>query len=878
MVPKWLLSSFGAVAIAACAAPGLADAPFSFDRAPGRLPKNVRPLAYRIAIVPDGTALRIDGTESIVLSVRTPTATVQMNSLNESLRDVRFDGVPVARTVSNNATQLTTISLLRPASAGRHTLSFAYTGRMETSPDGLFVQPYLNAAGRHAILYSTQFEATDARRMFPCWDEPAFRATFSLTATIPARWNSVSNMPVLHRVVHGALATTTFATTPSMPAYLLEYTAGDIASIEGKSGAARVGIWAVKGQQAHGAYALQNAKQILADYSAYFGFTYPLPKLDSIALPGGFNGAMENWGAITYEDLYLLLTPSSTTGDRQQVYAFQSHEMAHQWNGDLVTMGWWDDLWLNESFASWRSAKETDERNPSWHWWEVQDADKEQAMYADAFITSHPIHVAVRDELEAETSFDNEITYAKGQSVLRMLEAYLGSEVFRDGVRRYIKARAYSNATSADLWVGLSAASGSDVGRIASTWIDHAGFPLVSERASCDASGARTITINQQRFLYHGSDASHPHWSIPLVLRSGTTGPAQPLLLTQPNQTATAGRCDEPLTLDAGLVGFYRTAYDDATMQSNIAAFGTLPSADRIALLDDQWALAQAGRAPLATYFTLARAMGNDIDARAWAQIAHALETIEVYERRTGGYRAYVSYARSVLRPLAVQLGWDARKNETPDVTHLRQEVLLDLGLWGDPATVAEAHRRFAAFLKNRRAIPADAQSTILTIVARTADKTTFDELDAIAKSSKSEPELRRNYEALMSVRDETLAERALAIALSNEIPPQADNERSTLVTLLEDQHPALAWRAYMRNVARLLKPYQMDGPYILAVYTPEQYWNAAPLGEIEAFVKAHIPASYAKTLERGMARARFLAGLRQTLVPQTDAYLTAHR
>jgi aminopeptidase N len=714
--------------------------------------------------------------------------------------------------------------------------------------------------------------------MFPCWDEPAFRATFALTATVPARWANVSNMPARGRSVHGAFATTTFATTPPMPTYLLEYTAGDIASIQGKSGATRLGIWAVRGQQTQGNYALQNAKQILADYDAYFDFPFPLPKLDSIALPGGFNGGMENWGAITYEDLYLLTSPASTTGDRQTVYWIQAHEMAHQWNGDLVTMGWWDDLWLNESFASWRSAKETDERNPSWHWWEGLDVEKEQAMYADAFITSHPIHVAVHDELEAETSFDSEITYSKGQSFLHMLEAYLGPDVFRDGVRRYIKARAYSNATSADLWNGLSAASGSDVGRIASTWVDHAGFPLVSASAACDASGARTITLNQQRFLYQGTDPSQPRWSIPLVIRSGTNGPTQPMLLTQPNQTAPAGRCGEALTLNAGLTGFYRTAYDDATMKSNIAAFGTLPDADRIALLDDQWALALAGRAPLATYFTLAQAMGDDINARAWVQIAGALEMLEVYERRTPGYAAYVTYARSLLKPLALQLGWDARPNETPDVAQLRQEVLLDLGSWGDPGVVAQAQKRFAAFVKNRRAIPVDAQSTILTIVAKNADAATFDRLHAVAKSSTSEPELRRDYEALMYVRDDALAKRALTIALSNEIPPQADNDRVFLVANLNDAHPTLSWRAYTHNVDRLLKPYQSDIPNILAVYVPAGYWNSAPLATIEAFVKPRIPASYRKTLDRGMARARFSVALRKTLIPGTDAYLAGRQ
>jgi aminopeptidase N len=326
-------------------------------------------------------------------------------------------------------------------------------------------------------------------------------------------------------------------------------------------------VWAVRGQERGGAVALANAEQILADYNDYFGVKFPLPKLDSLAIPGGFNGAMENWGAIVYDDEYLLFTPSSTIDDRQNIYSTQAHEMAHQWNGDLVTMGWWDDLWLNESFASWRSAKETAERNPAWKWWEGQDGNKEYAMNADARSTSHPIRVHITNELEAETAFDSEITYAKGQAFLRMLEAYLGPNVFRDGVRRYIKARAYSNATAADLWAGLSQASHVDVGRLASTWVDRPGFPLVSVRASCDAAGNRTIALGQERFLFSGTDASHTRWMIPLSIRSGATGPATEMLLTKADATAAAGRCGEPLAVNADLLGFFRATYDDATLK-----------------------------------------------------------------------------------------------------------------------------------------------------------------------------------------------------------------------------------------------------------------------------------------------------------------------
>ncbi len=396
------------------------------------------------------------------------------NSLNETLRDVRLDGKPVRSVDSDNHRQLTAVTLAAPASVGPHQLSFSYEGKIESAPQGLFLQRYSKPGDPHAFLLSTEMEPTDARRVFPCWDEPAFRASFRLTVTVPTSWATISNMPAVSRVVHGALATTIFGRTPRMPSYLVEFSGGDLRSLQSRQDGVRLGIWAVSGRQRDGAYALANARVILSDYNRYFDYRYPLPKLDSIAIPGGISGAMENWGAITYTQDELLAAPAATLAQRQDIFDTQAHEMAHQWNGDLVTMGWWDDLWLNESFASWMSAKETALRNPSWKWWEVQDGDKEEAMSADAQPSSHPIEQQVTDELQASNAFDPLITYSKGQAVLRMLEAYLGPDTFRDGLRRYVKARAYSNAAAGDLWRALSAASGRDVAQVAAP-MDRAG-------------------------------------------------------------------------------------------------------------------------------------------------------------------------------------------------------------------------------------------------------------------------------------------------------------------------------------------------------------------------------------------------------------------
>jgi aminopeptidase N len=537
-------------------------------------------------------------------------------------------------------------------------------------------------------------------------------------------------------------------------------------------------------------------------------------------------------------------------------------------------MAWWDDIWLNESFASWMAAKETDLRNPDWKWSEAQDEDKEDAMSADARVTSHPIQQHVTDELQATSAFDPQITYSKGQAILRMFEAFLGADTFRAGIRSYIKAFAFSNATTGDLWNALNSSSGEDVRAIAAGWTEQAGFPLVNIAASCDAAGARTLTLSQKRFLLQGVDKDNASWKIPLQIRSGSDSAPNSLLLTRQNQTARAGRCDEPLSVNAGALGFYRARYDAATLAINTKNFGRLADSDRIVLLDDQWALVESGVDPLPTYLALASAMGSDLDTRAWLQIASALATIEYAERGAGGHDAFAMFARSLLKPALEQLGWNSKPNETPAVQTLRRSVIRELGTLADPGVIDEARKRFAAFLSDHKSISPDDQGVILYIVAQDADTTTFANLHAVARTAKDETEMRRYYAALMAVRDPVLAQQAAEIALSAEIPPQADSLRLQLLRRLADRHQRLSWQVFIANSERVLKPFAANAPLFVAQYIPEAYWNEMPLAEVEAWVRAHVPAEMGPNVDRGMESARFRLAEKGRLVRDADAYL----
>jgi aminopeptidase N len=850
-------------------------APFSFESAPGRLPKNVVPLSYDVAIVPDVDALRFTGTESVRLQFRAATATVQFNSLNETLSDVRLDGKPVKSVTSNDAEQLSTVTLRKPVS-GLHSLSFSYSGKIETQPQGLFAQKYRESGGGQAILLSTQMEPTDARRMFPCWDEPSFRAFFHLTVTVPKSWATVGNMPIARRTVHRESARVSFQRSPKMPSYLVEFTAGDMREVSAARGGTQFGVWAVAGHEQDGAVALASAQDILADYNDYFAHPYPLPKLDSIAVPGGFSGAMENWGAITYNEQVLLVGPSSTMQNRQTVFSIQAHEMAHQWFGDLVTMGWWDDTWLNESFASWLAAKETAARYPKWRWWEQEDESRESAMAADARATSHAIEQHVTNELEALNSFDSDITYSKGEALLRMLEAYIGEDVFRQGIRTYIESRAYSNAAAADLWNALGQASGKNIPAVAAPWIEKPGFPLVSVTAACDSSGNRSVTLSQKRFLLNGAGANGAQWQVPLRIRSGSAAPRNVLLDTEEQKTA-AGRCDEALSVNADAVGYYRVQYDADTLAVNTRLFTSAVDGDRIALLDDQWALVGSGAASLQNFLALASAMGADRDARAWQQIVRALAIIEYAERGSPGYQAFAAYARALIKPAADELGWDAAPQETPDVGDLRGTLLRDLSRWDDQATIGEARRRFAAFVRDPHGVSADAQATLLAIVGQNADAVTFAQLHTLAKNAKDDTFAQRCYVAMARVRDPDLARQVVQIALSDELPPQANNLGLRLILTLAREHPRLSWDSYIANQDELMKSVASEGrPLVIAEQTPAAYWDALPLDQLEAWARANIPKGASDNLARGMETAQHMAAQKLALVKAADAYLAS--
>ncbi|MET0220325.1 MAG: M1 family metallopeptidase, partial [Tardiphaga sp.] len=398
-----------------------AERPFSFDAAPGKLPKTTVPVRYDIELTPDLARLTIAGHETVALELSQPVSRITLNAVNIAIDEATVDdGAQRATVALDAAAETATLSFPQILPAGTHRLSLHFASRINSFDRGLFFADYPTRDGTRRMV-SSQLEAADARRIFPCWDEPAFKASFALTVTVPQSFLAVSNMPVSHEEQAAPdLKRVSFAPTPKMSSYLFVLTAGELERITADAGGVEVGVVTTKGKSEKGRFALDEAVRLLSYYNDYFGVAFPLPKLDLIAVPGGYGGAMENWGGITFFESRLLFDSNTDAdGARRDIFSIVAHEMAHQWFGDLVTMGWWDNIWLNEGFASWMQAKAAERFYPQWRTW-LNGSGKQFAMTLDARRTSHPVQQPVADDSEATAAFDA-ITYNKGQALIRML-------------------------------------------------------------------------------------------------------------------------------------------------------------------------------------------------------------------------------------------------------------------------------------------------------------------------------------------------------------------------------------------------------------------------------------------------------------------------
>ncbi|MDQ2879130.1 MAG: M1 family metallopeptidase [Pseudomonadota bacterium] len=761
--------------------------------AQGRLPTDVAPLAYDISVKPDAKAMTFSGSETVSIAVSKATRTIQLNAADLKISRATFDGAP-APFALNAADQTLTVTLPTAASAGTHMMSFAWTGTINTSAAGFFAIDYTNKDGSAGRMLATQFEAPDARRFAPMWDEPGFKARFTLNTVSRGDQTAFSNMPAAQVTRQGdGTKLYRFQQSPLMSSYLLFLGMGDVERKTVMEGKTEIGIITRRDVVDQGDYALSQAKRLLAYYNDYFGRPYPLPKLDMIAAPGSsqFFGAMENWGAILYFEPEVLFDPKrATQSGRERIYIVVAHEMAHQWFGDLVTMKWWDDLWLNEGFASWMENKTSSELNPTWDAKATAvSEDREGALGIDATAATHPIIRQVTTVDQIGEAFDT-ITYQKGQAVIGMMESTLGPDVFRAGIRRYMAKYNHRNTDTDQLWAELSAASGKPVATVAHDFTLQGGVPLVTLTGEKCVGGMTQATLTQGRFGYDAPSKKRQVWHVPLTM-SVIGGPVKSAIVSGAAPTTVPVQGCGTLVLNRGKQSYLRVMYDDAAHAALVRDFGKLELTDQLGTLGDDYALALSGDQRLTRYLAVQEKVRADANPLLWSAIDGHLGGMVGLFARTPLEKPLRERARVMLSPILARVGYSAEPDESPLVTNLRETLIDTLGADGDETVLAKSRAYFARLRHDPNAIPPAIRSPILNTFARNATPAEWDALLALTIAEKN-PVTRNSYVSLLGEpRDDALANRALALLSGDDFTAQ---QKAGLLSAIARGHPDVAF------------------------------------------------------------------------------------
>jgi aminopeptidase N len=848
-----------------------------------QLPRTARPTHYALSITPDAKAARFDARVTISIELLTASSSLTLNAAELSFTRAQLlpaggKGAPLdARVTLDAKNETATFSFEQPLAKGNYRLQLDYSGKIGTQAEGLFSLDYDSAEGKQRALY-TQFENSAARRMIPSWDEPGYKATFALEATVPAHDMAVSNMPIVTTTpLADGRQRVTFAQSPKMSTYLLFFGLGQFERATTMVDGTELGVITKKGVLAQAKFALDASAAVLREYNAYFGVRYPLPKLDNIAAPGrsNFFGAMENWGAIlTFEYTMLLDPATSTQGDKQGAFTVAAHEMAHQWFGDLVTMDWWDELWLNEGFASWMEGRTTARLHPEWKSSIDAVGVRENAMGADSIATSHPVVQHVATVEQASQAFDS-ITYSKGQAVIGMLENYVGEKAWRSGVRAYMKAHAYGSTRSDDLWREVEKAAGKPITDIAHDFTLQAGVPLIRVESVDCVAGKSVVALTQGQFSRDQPDKKPLAWRVPVSVQLGVDGPVVRTLVTGGKAKVRLPGCG-PVLVNAGQSGYYRTVYAPKAFAALAGQFARLAPIDQLGLLTDSWALGFAGLQPLSDFLDLAAATPLSAQPGVWSNITGAFGTIHAhYEADPARQQRFARFAIGRLAPLMNQLGWIARAGEAETVAPLRQQLIGALSDLGDVATIAEARRRFALRDSDPSALPPALRKIVTGVVARAADESTWNALRSSAQEEKSAMTKNRLYTLLAISKDEALAKRALALALTEEpgltISPG-------MIGAVSGAHPDLAFDFALSNMDKVNGLVEANARASFIPQLGAGSADPAMIEKIKAYASANLAPGSRRGADSAVVRINYRIKVRAERLPEIDAWLARQK
>lgn len=833
------------------------------------LPDNAVPVSYDLTISPHATDKTFVGKISITVNLKKAAQDISFNAADLKFSKVSLVGTKDSPKLSyDEKSETETLHFSTALKAGPHVLQIDYSGKIYDSAAGLFALPYETAGKKHVALY-TQFENSDARRFMPCWDEPGIKAVYHLSAILPKDEMAVSNMPVAETKDMGKdYKIVRFAPTPKMSSYLLFYAQGDFERVHHMVDGVDVGVIVKRGDMNKASYALDTASKVLPYYNAYFGTKYPLPKMDLIAAPGGsqFFSAMENWGAIFYFERAVLFDPkNSSESDKRRVFITIAHEMAHQWFGDLVTMAWWDNLWLNEGFASWMENKAADHFNPNWHVWRDAVRGSGFAMDIDSKPGTHPIIQDIKDVAQASQAFDA-ITYVKGQSVIRMLESYIGEQPFRDGVRAYIKKHAYANTVSDDLWTEMDKTTKVPVSEIAHDFTLNPGVPLVKAEAT---KGGMKLSV--LRFHASGAKPSDVKWHVPVVITDlkgkeiwrGQVTPGADQTVAVPE--------DVTAIINPGHTGYYRVQYGPKLMVRLAGHFSQLSPTDQMALMSDSAALGGSGDLPVTASLALTGAVGPHFDPQVQAMAASRFSGLDTNADGLDFQPLLRAYAIRHLQPMLDATGWDAKAGEDGNVAQLRPQLISALGRFGDKAVISEARKRFAAYQKDRSVLRGGLRQAVLSVVADQADRRMWNALHMLAKTAPDAMTKQQDYVLLGAAQDKALAGKAMELTLTGEVPVTV---RPSILRVVSATYPEMAFDFALKHKKTIDGWLETSsrGQYYAGLASASK--TQEMVGKIRVYSEKYIPATDRGAEERIIAGIEHTIAVREKRMPAVAAWL----
>jgi aminopeptidase N len=845
-----------------------------------RLPEIARPDNYKLTFAPDLDKAKFEGDETMTIRVLKATSEITLNAVDIDFHEITITSggsTQKAKVTPEKDKEMVVLSVEKPLAAGPATVHITYTGILNDEMRGL----YLGKDDKGRKYAASQFEATDARRAFPSFDEPDYKATFDITAVADKDQVAISNYKVVSDTPGpGDKHTVKFATTAKMSSYLAALIVGNFEYIEGSVDGIPIRVYSTPGKKEMGKFALEAAEYIVGYYDKYFGIKYPYGKLDLIGLPDFSAGAMENVGCITFREVLLQIDEKQGSIDlKKTIASVTAHEIAHMWFGDLVTMKWWDDIWLNEGFATWMEDKPVAKWKPEWNYNLDDVSGTGGTLNTDSLANTRPIHQAAETPAQIQELFDG-IAYGKAASVLRMLESYLGEETFRAGVNAYLKEHQYGNSTADDFWDTQAKTSHKPVDKIMPTWVKQPGTPIVNVKAQCSGNST-TVSLSQQRYYVDRAKfeaVNDQLWQIPLCLKGSASGDkAKCELMTKREETFTLPGCSTWVLANAGATGYYRTGYSaDAVRALATDAETKLTPAERIALQNDIWASVRVGREPVGDYLAFAQGLQSDRNRAVVEDVLGRLNYIGQYVVRDNDRDAYRMWIRQYLTPAMKDVGYEPKPGESDEERTLRSRLFSSLGFDGrDPETLEQARRIADKALNDPSSVDLEMAGGAFALAALNGDSAFFDRVVAALKNPKSPEEYYMYLYTLPQFSDSKLLQRTLEFAITPDVRSQ--DALGVITNVM--RNPAgqqLAWDFVRQHWPEIEKA---GGPFASAqvVGATSGFCDAGSRDQVTEFFSAHKVAAAERTYKQSIERINNCVDLKSQQEPQLASWLGQH-